>query len=139
MLHLTKLAVGIRDRSHLAAVQARRAEADPPLRHQTRNHPRRTGEILAGGSIYWVIGGLLSVRQRITAITEDTREDATPCAALHLDPTLVSVVPRPVKAFQGWRYLAPEQAPEDVGGAAALAGGELPEELERTLRELGLI
>jgi len=138
VLHLMKLAVGIRDRAHLAAVQTRRGLADPPLRHLTRSHPRRAAEILAGGSIYWVIGGLLSVRQRILAITAAAREDGTPGTALHLDPTLVAVVPRPVKAFQGWRYLAPAEAPADVG-VLGDAPGALPEDLERVLRELCLL
>jgi hypothetical protein len=43
-----------------------------------------------------------------------------------------------VKAFQGWRYLAPAEAPADVGELGD-APGALPEDLERVLRELCLL
>jgi hypothetical protein len=64
MVHLCKLAVGVRDVTHLAALQERRL-AHPPLRHVTRNLPRRRDEIIARDSIYWLIGGFLRVRQRV--------------------------------------------------------------------------
>ncbi len=137
MLHLQKLAVGIRDRAHLAAVQAARAEAHPPLRHITRHIPKRAAEILAGGSIYWVIAGTMSLRQRVLAITPAQREDGSAACALALDPALVRVAARPVKAFQGWRYLAPAQAPPDL--AAGAEDDDLPPDLAEALRALALL
>ncbi len=41
----------------------------------TRNHPRRAAEVLAGGSIYWVIRGHIRVRQRITGFTLGEKDD----------------------------------------------------------------
>jgi hypothetical protein len=140
MLHLTKLAVGIRDIEHLRAVQSERARTGPPLRHRTRNQPRRAEDVLGGGSMYWVIGGFLRVRQRILDITEDTWPDGSACAGLMLDPKLVIVSPRPVKPFQGWRYLVASDAPPDVGKAPVLAGVErLPAPLRRELHALCLL
>lgn len=52
MLHLTKLAVGVRDTDHLRELQAERARQNAPLRHRTRSFPRRRTEILEGGSMY---------------------------------------------------------------------------------------
>ena len=75
MLHLSKLCVGIRDVGQLRDWQARRTESHPPLRHKTRNAPRRVAEIVEGGSIYWVIAGVMLVRQRIVAIRPDTWDD----------------------------------------------------------------
>ena len=49
MLHLTKLAVGVRDIEHLRALQTDRAWVNPPLRHRTRNSPRRRADVLDGG------------------------------------------------------------------------------------------
>ncbi len=138
MLHLTKLAVGIRDLAHLTAVQAARRGAHPPLRHQTRNRPRRAAEITGSGSIYWVIAGTLLVRQRVLDIVEDRWDDGTPCAGLVLDPALVQVEGRPVKAFQGWRYLQAADAPPDLT-AAALAPDAMPAALRNELRALCLI
>jgi len=141
VLHLMKLAVGIRDTADLAAWQATRARQAPPLRHRTRNFPRRAAEIIAGGSIYWIISGAMVVRQRVVDIVEDRWEDGSKCAALILDPALVAVNARVVKPFQGWRYLAPADAPADVAAPAGRMRGvqALPEDMARELRSLCLI
>jgi hypothetical protein len=140
MLHLTKLAVGVRDIDHIRALQAERAARQPPLRHRTRNAPRRRQEVLDGGSIYWVISGSMLARQRIIDIVEDERDDRTACTGLILDPTLVPLVGRPTKAFQGWRYLAPDDAPADLPDMGPIMGLDtLPEGLRRELRSLCLL
>jgi len=124
----------------LRAVQRLRAVAQPPLRHQTRSVPRRKAELLEGGSIFWVVAGFVQVRQRLLDIVEDRWDDATACCGLVLDPELVPVEARAMKAFQGWRYLDPADAPPDVDdGAAAQGADALPEHLKRALREARLI
>ncbi len=138
MVHLIKLAVGVRDLDHLREVQAARA-AMAPLRHLTRSFPRRMEEIVATGSIHWVVTGLLLARQRVIDIVATRREDGTPCTALMLDPALVAVVPRPVKAFQGWRYLEEDAAPADLDADARGLGHELPPRLRAELMVLGLL
>lgn len=140
-LHLIKLAVGVRDLPHLAELQARRALAEPPLRHVTRAFPRRAAEILAGGSLYWVVAGWVQVRQRILDIREEPGADGAPHAGLVLDPVLVPLLARPQKPFQGWRYLAAEAAPADLGAAGPAPKGleALPAKLRAELRALGLI
>ena len=139
MLHLAKLAVGIRDIAHLAEVQAERQHTRPPLRHLTRNFPRRAEEVLDGGSLYWVIGGVMQVRQRILDIREDHWNDGTKCTALVLDPTLVALVPRLTRAFLGWRYLAAAAPPDRAATAAAQGEEALPPKLRRDLQGLGLL
>ena len=121
MLHLMKLAVGIRDIAHLRKVQEGRLAADGRLRHLTRSFPRRAAEIIDGGSKYRVIAGAMVVRQRIPGIVETASyDDGSACAAIHLDPDLVLVAGRPVRAFQGWRYLAAEAAPPDIVAGEAV-------------------
>ncbi len=140
MLHLAKLAVGIRDIAHLAEAQVLRGQLDPPLRHQTRNFPRRAPEVTDGGSIYWVIVGMMLVRQRVLDIDEDQWDDGSRCAALVLDPVLVPLLGRPTKAFQGWRYLAAPDAPGDRQAGPESAGeADLPPALRRELQEMGLL
>jgi hypothetical protein len=140
MLHIAKLAVGVRDIDHIRALQAERLRTSPPLRHRTRNFPRRGEEILAGGSLYWVISGSMLARQRILDIIEDKRDDDTPCTSFILDPGLVPLIGRPTRPFQGWRYLLPDAAPADLDEAVMAVGEEaLPPVLRRELRALCLI
>ena len=65
------------------------------------------------------------------------RQDGSACAALMLDPVLVPVTGRPVKAFQGWRYLTEEAAPPDLDANSVEA--RLPPQLAQRLRELCLL
>ena len=69
MLHLLKLCVGCDSVEDLAQWQRKRS----PLEHWTRNHPKRAAEIIAGGSLYWVIKGQIRVRQRIMKLERRER------------------------------------------------------------------
>src|SRR3546814_7424940 len=68
--------------------------------------PTRRAEILEGGSLYWIVKGLIQVRQPIVDITQEIDADGRGFARLHLGPALVRVAPRGHRPFQGWRYLA---------------------------------
>ena len=140
MLHLIKLAVGVSDIDHLRTLQAQRIRDNPPLRHRTRMAPKRRDDVLDGGSMYWVISGSLLARQRIVDIIEDTRDDGTPCAGILLDSSVVPLAGRPVRPFQGWRYLDPDDAPPDLPDIGAIMGLDiLPVGLRQELRALCLL
>jgi hypothetical protein len=140
MLHLIKLAVGIRDLDHLRAMQSARLQAEPPLRHRTRNQPRRAAEILDGGSIYWVVSRATLARQRILDIRPDCWDDGAACAGLILDPELVQVQGRPMKPFQGWRYLTGSDAPADLDPRMMAEGADaLPAKLRQELQAFCLL
>ena len=136
-VHLIKLCVGIREVAELADFQARRLAREGHNFHVTRMVPRRAAEIVDGGSLYWVIAGMILVRQRITAIESFTDAEGVRRCRLGLDPTLVPVVPQPRRAFQGWRYLKPEDAPADL----EIGEGDdpMPEAMRREQAELGLL
>ena len=57
---------------------------------------------------------------------------------LVLDPLVVRTVWQPRRAFQGWRYLKPADAPADLA-AAGKGLLEMPPALRRELAELGLL
>jgi hypothetical protein len=143
-LNLIKLCVGadsIADLEEWVAERvAERVARGEPARsaHVTRMAPKRAAELTEGGSLYWVIKGRISARQRLLALETFTDADGIGRCRLWLEPEVVAVAPRPMRAFQGWRYFAAKDAPPDLdtvgGGAAAL-----PEELRRTLGELGLL
>jgi hypothetical protein len=86
-----------------------------------------------------VIKGLVQVRQPLLDITEGTRENGTPCCLLILKNELVPVRPTPRRAFQGWRYLDPDEAPEDLKRGAAGGIVAMPPKLRKQLAELGLL
>ena len=145
-LHLIKLCVGCDSIEDLASWQAERlkqrrkaGERNPRLFHRTFQMPKRREELLDGGSLYWVIKGLVQVRQPLLDITEGTKEDGTPCCMLILKNELVAVRPVPRRAFQGWRYLDHQETPEDLCGRAARGIGAMPTRLRKQLAELGLI
>lgn len=141
-VHLIKLAVGVATPDELAGRQAMRSREtgahDGQPFFRTRNFPRRAEEVLAGGSIYWVTAGMLLCRQSIRDIVQDQRDDGTPCTGVVLDRPIVAVVPRAVRAFQGWRYLTEADAPADLTGNPA-SGDELPLKLRRELLALCLL
>jgi hypothetical protein len=128
----------VRDIAHLTELQSVRDAREPPLRHRTRNKPKRAAELTAGGSIYWVINRVVQARQHVNAIIDDHWEDGSRCAGLVLHPTLIRVTPRSMKPFQGWRYLNPADAPPDLGDASA-SGDILPEHLRLALARLALL
>ena len=65
---------------------------------------------------------------------------APPAPALVLDPNSCRVAARPVKAFQGWRYLTPADAPADLTALDQGNGADaLPPALLRELRALCLM
>jgi hypothetical protein len=145
-LHLIKLCVGCESIEDLATWQAERlkqrrkaGEKRPRLFHRTFQTPKRREELLAGGSLYWVIKGLVQVRQPLLDIAEGTKEDGTPCCLLVLKNELVAVRPVPRRAFQGWRYLTQDEAPADLGRRSAAGVGMMPPKLRKNLADLGLL
>jgi hypothetical protein len=78
------------------------------------------------------------VRQRVLEVRQDQEPDGSACAALVLDPELVRVEGRPMRAFQGWRYLDPKDAPADLS-AAGQGAEEMPDSMRRALAALALL
>jgi hypothetical protein len=106
--------------------------------HTTRMVPKRADELLAAGSLYWVIRGAILCRQQLTAIRPFVDADGIGRCRLVLTPKPVLVEPRPYRAFQGWRYLDDKDAPRDLDQAAPGAQA-MPETMRRELRDLGLL
>ena len=104
--------------------------------HVTRNRPRRAAEILDGGSIYWIIKGVMIARQKIIDLAEVQRADGRPACGLVLSSELVATTPTKMRIFQGWRYLEAEDAPADLSRAA---DESMPPALAAELRALGIL
>src|ERR1700720_1572766 len=143
-LHLIKLSVGadsVKDLKGWIAdrikVAKSRAQPAPPI-HITRMTPKRVEELLAGGSIYWVIRGEIAAREKLIAIEPFRDKDGIGRCRLVMQPKVIAVSPRPMRAFQGWRYFTDDSAPPDLTKSAASIAA-MPEPLRRELRDLGLL
>ena len=140
-LNLIKLCVGVDTLEELAQWQkgrlAERKKRKLPLvlQHVTRITPKRADELLDGGSLYWVIKGQITARQKLVAL-KPVQKAGKPHCALVYEPKLIPVIRRRQRPFQGWRYLDGKDAPSDVRDIKA---GNLPEKLKIELAELGLL
>ena len=146
MIHLIKLSVGTDSIEDLAGWQTERlaqmkaaGENKPQLFHRTGQKPKREAKLLDGGSIYWVIKGVIQARQKLTGFDEGTRPDGRSCCLILLDRELVPVRPTKRRAFQGWRYLDADDAPPDLGHRVANGLAGMPPQMRKDLAELGLL
>src|ERR1700737_4028566 len=143
-LHLIKLAVGCESVKELRSWVAERMQTAKKKRlplhhiHITRMTPKRIDELLAGGSLYWVIRGEIAAREKIIAIEPFRDRDGIGRCRLVMQPRVIAVLPRPMRPFQGWRYFTEDAAPPDLKSAGAGVAAR-PEPLRRELRELGLL
>lgn len=144
VLHLVKLAVGVesiqdfRERVRLRMREARAKGVAPRHVHVTRMTPKKVEGLLAGGSLYWVIKGQIACRERLVAVEPFRDKAGISRCRLVLEPKVVLVLPRPMRPFQGWRYLTAADAPKDLGKSASSIAA-MPEKLRRELQELGLL
>jgi len=132
-LHLIKLCVGCDTVEELAEWRRQENRDGQPWKMRTRQTPKRAAELIDGGSLYRVFKGFVLCRQAIWAVDTVGVGPASRCEVT-LDPQIVLTAPMPRRAFQGWRYLEGEDAPEDLHG---LAGGDTPQALAKQLREIG--
>ncbi len=139
-VHLLKVCVGTQSVESLAQFQAarRRSAGLPSPEHMTRSRPRRSDEILNGGSLYWVIRGLIMARQRILALDQRRCSDGITRCAIILSQQIIRTQNVPRRPFQGWRYLEPHSAPSDIGDMAE-SEQTLPPAIESQLDQFGVI
>ena len=140
-IHLQKLSVGsesittLQDWQKMVVRRRTQKGLSPHHQHVTRMFPKQKEALLEGGSIYWVIKGLIQCRNEIVALEKTQTNDGRKACAIIMEPKLIPVVPTPKRPFQGWRYLKAGDVPADLselGGA-----NDLPPELRAKLAELG--
>ncbi len=138
-VHLLKLCVGAESVDDL--LEWHRTHPSPfptgERRHVTRMWPKREAEVLNGGSLYWVVKGVILCRQRILRLDEVDRGDGIRRCGIVMDPDVIRTEAAARRPFQGWRYLAPEDAPRDLPKGRD-NDSALPEEMALALAEIGL-
>ena len=143
-LNLVKLCVGCESIADLegwiaetSAERRRRKQVDEQI-HTTRMMPKRVEDILEGGSLYWVIKGMIACRQTILDLRQVTGSDGISRCAIVLDQKVIPVEPRAMRPFQGWRYLEEKSARRDLKKVGKFSK-DMPESMRRELAELGLL
>ena len=84
-----------------------------------------------------MIKSVILCRQRIVRLDERVGADGIRRCAIVSDPDLIRVEATPKRAFQGWRYLQPSDAPADLPDGAQ-AEEALPPELSKALAAIGV-
>ena len=136
-LNLIKLCVGVSEIEELEQWIRDAKTGRDTLDHTTRMFPKRREEILAGGSLYWVIRGLILCRQPIAGLVAVKGRDGINRCRIDFKPKIIPVYPAPRRAFQGWRYLEAADAPRDLPKGVSARG--MPGKMRRELTELGLL
>lgn len=112
MIHLSKVAFSCASLETLERRQQKRLK-DGAVPILTRFRPKRADELLAGGSLFWIIKHRLVARQAILDFSTNRRDGRT---IISLAPELVRVRGQAMRAHQGWRYFDPADAPADLEG-----------------------
>lgn len=139
-INLVKLCVGAEKVDDLLAWQASPRAKGPDGRvwHVTRMWPKRAAELLAGGSLFWVFKGVILARQRVLDLQQVDGGDGVLRCGIVLDDAVIRTRPATRRPFQGWRYLAPQDAPGDLPTGRS-ADDALPRDMETALADLGLL
>lgn len=139
-LNLIKLSVGSESVESLIDWQRNRSRQIKGNRyfHITRMWPKREAELLDGGSIYWVIQGVVQARQKIVGLEEVIGDDGIRRCAILLDEDIVRTEPQRKRPFQGWRYLDAADAPRDLTAREVEQSADLPPKLMAALAEIGV-
>lgn len=131
-LSITKIAYGTESIATLREWLESHREAGEALM-TTRYLPKRHEE-MAGGSLYWIHQHAIVGRSPLIGFAQ--KDDGR--WWIRLEPKFIPVHPRAKRAHQGWRYLAENDTPPDLGGE--LDGDEpLPAGLVSELAKLGLV
>jgi hypothetical protein len=134
-LHLTKVAYGAESLEHLFGwFKQRGDEAFLTTRYLPKRHVEIAANEGGGGSLFWILKHQLVARSSILRFAEAEGGKTH----IVISTQLIPVHPRTKRAHQGWRYLADEDAPLDLGGDVE-AGDVMPGRLAGELARLGLV
>lgn len=142
-VNLVKLCVGIDTIAQLEAYRVSQTEEairkgiDDQTTHVTRMWPKQSDKLLAGGSLYWVIKGVILARQRILRFEERIGTDGIRRCAIIMAPEIIRTQGAARRPFQGWRYLQPGDSPPDLVRAKS-GDDDLPNEMRLALADIGL-
>jgi hypothetical protein len=120
MINLLKLCVGATSVEDLIDWQhsQRRSWPDGCAIHVTRMWPKREADLLEGGSLYWVIKGVILARQRLVDLQEVNLGDGIPAARSSSTRRSSAPKPPPAVRSRAGAILTPRTAPATCPRAA---------------------
>lgn len=128
-IHLVKLAVGVDSLEDMLRWECERNGATSYI--HTRHRPTRWEELVSGGSLYWVIKGVILCRREIVSFDYDGKAEHW---IVGLKSKNILTESQPRRPFQGWRYLKAADAPRDIPEGEH----DLPPDMARALKEAGV-
>ena len=141
LVNLVKLCVGADTVDDIIARQTILNNDDKNVfqvkKHITRMWPKRSKELLNGGSLYWVIKGFIQARQKIIGLEESLSKDNVRRCAILLDPEVFLTTSVRKRPFQGWRYLDQKDTPPDLHKFDSKENN-IPHELALALADIGV-
>ena len=112
--NMKKLAVGVENVAHLVEIQTERKKQLGYACAYTTMKPTKEDELIKDGSLYWIIKGKISARQKILGFQSYIDFDEKKRTIILLDETVIETEKFAHRPFQGWRYLADNEKPADL-------------------------
>jgi len=130
-MNLLKLAVGIKSIDELRERQIFNANKYKKNIHITRLYPQKHEIIKNQGSMFWIINGYISARQKIIDFNKVEHDDGKLYCHILLDKNIIDTQVISHRPFQGWRYLIDEKTPKDLAQNERINTGKLYSILEK--------
>lgn len=129
-MNLLKLSVGIKNIDELRERQIFNVNKYKKNIHITRLYPKKYEIIKNEGSMFWIINGYISARQKIIDFHKVEHEDGKFYCHIILDKNIIDTQVTSHRPFQGWRYLINEKTPKDLAINEKINTGKLYKRLE---------
>ena len=129
-MNLLKLSVGIKNIDELRERQIFNVNKYKKNIHITRFYPKKYEIIKNEGSMFWIINGYISARQKIIDFNKVEHEDGKLYCHIILDKNIIDTQVISHRPFQGWRYLVNDKAPKDLAVNEKINKGKLYKRLE---------
>ena len=117
-VNFLRTGVGVESVSHLHDIQSTYRQLKQSGQTcaflTTRRTPTRANDMVNGGSVYWIIKRQICARQEIIDVQTLEDDEGKAYCRIVMSPAIMLTSPLSHRHIQGWRYLTPEKAPQDL-------------------------
>ncbi|MFL2659730.1 MAG: DUF1489 family protein [Alphaproteobacteria bacterium] len=134
--NIKKLCVGVETVEQLEKIQQQTFKTLGYGCAYTTMRPTKEEVLIKRGSLYWIIKGKISARQKILGFEQYIDNEGKKRTLIKLDKNVIETEKHSHRPFQGWRYLADKDIPKDIDKSkyAHIDSSELEK-----LRDLGIL